>query len=95
MNETELRELLDLLITAAGEEHIAFEQGRTGTRHTQEVENTKAFIIAFFRKSYVDALEWAASWVSSDASTGGHSDEVKQFAHDMAMSIRAQGIQAK
>ena len=38
--------------------------------------------------AYNAALEWAASWVTG-AQLSGHSEEVQEYAHNMAMSIRA------
>ena len=37
---------------------------------------------------YDAALEWAASWVTG-AQLSGHSEEVQEYARNMAMSIRA------
>ena len=38
--------------------------------------------------AYNAALEWAASWITG-AQLSGHSEEVQEYAHNMAMSIRA------
>lgn len=37
---------------------------------------------------YNTALEWVANWITGPQ-TQGHSDEVAEFARNMAMSIRA------
>ena len=39
-------------------------------------------------RDYNAALEWAASWITG-AQLSGHSEEVQEYAHNMAMSIRA------
>ena len=38
--------------------------------------------------AYNAALEWAASWITG-AQLSGHSEEVQEYAYNMAMSIRA------
>ena len=39
-------------------------------------------------QSYNDALEWAASWITG-AQLLGRSEEIQEYARNMAMSIRA------
>lgn len=53
--DEQLEELLDELITAAGEEHIDFEEGNPGKQHTREVERAKIDI----RRLFVDAELWS------------------------------------
>lgn len=53
--DEQLEELLDELITAAGEEHIDFEVGNPGVQHTREVERAKIAI----RRLFVDAELWS------------------------------------
>ena len=39
-------------------------------------------------QNYNDALEWAASWITG-AQLLGRSEEIQEYARNMAMSIRA------